>query len=392
MAHAYSLASSPWRSPLAPLFSALVAGCAPNGGSTSASADPSSSPPGGDCFYTDDIILSPDDYELWSMGQNPEWVDPTTGTTGAAPDSTDSGAASTSTDSGASGSDSGESGTTGTASTGDGASSSGGVVLDDMQICRLVCQNVQSDSEYATELSSCSITPTDKTFVVTCQWPASCGGRGHACIGSRGAGDGRDAGARWLARAAHDEAASVVAFAALADELARLGAPAEMLAALAEAARDEQRHAAQVIALAQRRGADIVAPRIADVPARDLLALAVENAVEGCVHETWAALVAAHQARAAHDPALRAAFAEIAADEARHADLAWAIDAWLSEQLDEAARAEVAAARRSAVRALATGLAEAPEHAELVALGLPSPRVALQLCAGLDAALWSQAA
>ncbi|WAS93503.1 ferritin-like domain-containing protein [Nannocystis punicea] len=184
----------------------------------------------------------------------------------------------------------------------------------------------------------------------------------------------------------------MVAFAALADELARLGAPAELLDALAEAARDEQRHAARVTTLARRRGADIVTPTIADTPARDLLALAIENAVEGCVYETWAALVTAHQARAAQDPALRAAFAEIAADEARHADLAWAIDAWLLEQLDEAARAEVAAARRAAVRALATGLAEAPDHAELVALGLPSSRVALQLCSGLDAALWSQAA
>ncbi|WAS93502.1 hypothetical protein [Nannocystis punicea] len=189
MAYAYSLASSPWRSPLAPLLSALVAGCAPTGGSTSASTDLSVSP-GGDCFYTDDIILSPHDYELWSMGQNPEWADPTTGTTSATTDSGDSGAASTSIDSGASGTDSGDSpdsgaastsidsgasGTDsgdstepGTASTDDGASTSGGVVLDDTQICRLVCQHVQSESEYDRELSSCSITPTSKTFIVTC--------------------------------------------------------------------------------------------------------------------------------------------------------------------------------------------------------------------------------
>ncbi|MFY0537727.1 hypothetical protein [Nannocystis pusilla] len=227
---------------------------------------------------------------------------------------------------------------------------------------------------------------------MNCKWPASCGGRGHACVRSRGAGQGPDAGAQWLARAAHDEAASVHAFAALADELARLGAPAELLAALAEAARDEARHTAQVTALARRRGAELVAPTIAEAPPRDLLALALENALEGCVYETWAALVATHQARAASAPELRAVFAEIAADEARHADLAWAIDTWLSGQLDDAGRVAVAAARRNAANALADALADTAEQPELLALGLPSPRAAVHLCAGLDAALWSQAA
>lgn len=51
----------------------------------------------------------------------------------------------------------------------------------------------------------------------------------------------------------------------------------------------------------------------------------------------------------------------------RHAEPAWWLDTWLSGQLDEAARAEVAAARQAAVRALAAALATAPDHAEVIA-------------------------
>ncbi len=69
---------------------------------------------------------------------------------------------------------------------------------------------------------------------------------------------------------------------------------------------------------------------------RSLAALARENAVEGCVRETWAALLAAYQAMSAEDPAFRALMAEVAVDERRHAELAWAIDAWARTRLSAA--------------------------------------------------------
>ncbi|WP_272006742.1 hypothetical protein [Nannocystis radixulma] len=68
----------------------------------------------------------------------------------------------------------------------------------------------------------------------------------------------------------------------------------------------------------------------------------------------------------------------------RHAELAWRLDTWLSGQLDEAARAEVAAARQAAVGALAAALATAPGHAEVIALGVPESRAAAPLYAGLE--------
>jgi hypothetical protein len=59
-------------------------------------------------------------------------------------------------------------------------------------------------------------------------------------------------------------------------------------------------------------------------PARSLEELAVENAVEGCVRETYGALTAIWQARTAKDPSVAAAVRRIARDETRHAALSWA--------------------------------------------------------------------
>ncbi len=133
-------------------------------------------------------------------------------------------------------------------------------------------------------------------------------------------------------------------------------------------------------------------PEIAATPVRGLLAIAIENAVEGCVYETWAALSAAHQARHARDGEVRRAFAVIAADEARHAELAWTIDAWLAARLSASERDEVSAARSGAVLRLRGELASAADELALVQLGLPGPAAALRLAAGLDAAVWAQAA
>ena len=66
--------------------------------------------------------------------------------------------------------------------------------------------------------------------------------------------------------------------------------------------------------------------------------IALENAVEGCVREGYAAIVAALQARRAPAPAFRTTMAAIADDEAAHAQLAWDVDAWLRPHLRRMAR------------------------------------------------------
>jgi hypothetical protein len=80
----------------------------------------------------------------------------------------------------------------------------------------------------------------------------------------------------------------------------------------------------------------------------------------------------------------------IAADEARHAELAWAIDAWLGGLLDPAARAEVDAARHSAATALLVGVAaREPAPALIREAGLPGREQATRLAQGLAATLWA---
>jgi hypothetical protein len=148
-----------------------------------------------------------------------------------------------------------------------------------------------------------------------------------------------------LARAAYLEGVSVPAFRRLARELAAHGAPPALVTGARRAARDEIRHHKMMTALACRFGAEP-----SDVPerfpdhVRPLSEVAIENAVEGCAREALGAVTAAHQARWARDPAIRAGFGVIARDEARHAELAFDVHAWSCARLGAAARRRVRAA------------------------------------------------
>lgn len=64
-------------------------------------------------------------------------------------------------------------------------------------------------------------------------------------------------------------------------------------------------------------------------------------------------MVGAFAAEHATDPAVARAMRVIAADEARHAPLAYAVDAWAGSVLDENGRAQVEAARAEALAGLA---------------------------------------
>lgn len=136
--------------------------------------------------------------------------------------------------------------------------------------------------------------------------------------------------ADWL-RIAQMEHASVAAFHKLGLDLMAHGAPLELLDAVAEAARDEVRHARETFALASRYAGRLLAPGPMPVPTytpASLAQLAADAAREGCVGETLGALIAAEAARVAVDPEVRAVMERVAADEARHAALSWRIVAW----------------------------------------------------------------
>ncbi len=190
--------------------------------------------------------------------------------------------------------------------------------------------------------------------------------------------------AAYFALLAHDEAASVHAFARLHDELRAHGAPPELVAGAARSITDEARHARVMTRQARRRGARrVAAPRVRLQGARSLESLARENAVEGCVRETYGALLMCWQAQHAAEPELRRVFARIAADETRHAALSWEVAQWAEQQLDDRARARVASARRRALRTLANLVESREPCAFDTAIGQPGRAAACALLQGL---------
>ncbi|MBK7399033.1 MAG: hypothetical protein IPJ34_22785 [Myxococcales bacterium] len=145
------------------------------------------------------------------------------------------------------------------------------------------------------------------------------------------------------------------------------------------AADDERRHAHTARALF---GGDAPAEHDGSFAPRDLEAIAVENAIEGCVREAYGALVATHQAETAEDRSVRGFARAIARDERRHAALAFDVARWLDERLDGDARRRVSSARSRAFdELLAEIVASAPDRR----LGLPAPLAARALVEGLRA-------
>jgi hypothetical protein len=187
-----------------------------------------------------------------------------------------------------------------------------------------------------------------------------------------------DLGAR-LGRLAFDEAASVYAFVRLQEELVRLQAPEALARAAGRAAHDEVLHARLMAEHARARGAVLVAPRVRRQRPRALLPMAIENAVEGCVHETFAAVLARWQSIHAPDEALRRTFGRIAGDEARHAALSWAVAGWSSRRLDTRGRMAVRRARRRAVESLRRRLIARRASPVDAQLGIPRPAKATAL-------------
>lgn len=188
-----------------------------------------------------------------------------------------------------------------------------------------------------------------------------------------------DALGRHFAIAAHLEAASVDAFERLRAELAAHGADLALTGAAVVSAVEEVQHAHVTARLAERFGASVETPRVEPRPLRSLFEVALDNAVEGCVRETYGALVAHHQAAHAADAEIRDVMQRIADDETRHAELSWDIAAWAATRLSPSELAQVRQAQREAVATLRAELS-APVHPALVeTAGLPDSASAVAM-------------
>jgi hypothetical protein len=227
---------------------------------------------------------------------------------------------------------------------------------------------------------------TASSVTVQCQ-PGCAVGRRPAGLGGPVLCDTLAAGS-YFAEIAHLEAASVTAFRVLRGELRSHGAPKRLVRAAARAARDEIRHARTTGALARRFGAEPRVPQVAPAQPRSLEAIALENAIEGCVRETYGALLATRQAEHATDPVVRSAMMRIARDETRHAALSWQVSRWLETRLDRAAQQKVARAKQAAAAELIGALANEPEVSFADLAGLPSPAEAAHLASQMQRELW----
>jgi hypothetical protein len=192
-----------------------------------------------------------------------------------------------------------------------------------------------------------------------------------------------------LEECAHLEAASVPAFERLGRELESLGAPAGLTRLCRRAAGDERRHARVMSQLARTYGARAPAVELDTMAARDAVTLAVDNAVEGCVRETFGALVGLHQASFAKDVRVRRAMRSIAHDEIRHAAVSWKISAWLEPRLSPRDKERVRRERVRAVSELRREASVEPSADLRDALGLPNAEVATRMMNELARTLWA---
>ncbi|MEM6994222.1 MAG: ferritin-like domain-containing protein [Myxococcota bacterium] len=137
------------------------------------------------------------------------------------------------------------------------------------------------------------------------------------------------AGRRWLA-IARSEHASIAAFSDIALQLMQLGAPPHLIEGCHRAALDEVRHARDALGIACALTGDRLDLGALPQPPRStptLRSVALDALIEGCIGE---GVAAARAARGADDaePDVAAVLRGVAADETRHAALAWSTLRW----------------------------------------------------------------
>lgn len=162
------------------------------------------------------------------------------------------------------------------------------------------------------------------------------------------------------------EHASIASFSRFVLHLVALGAPPELVRQAQQALADEIEHARSCFALASVYAGAPVGPGPLAVDEAlagpvTLVTAAVAAVREGCIGETLAAYQAEVAAAGAREPVTRRMLEGIAADEARHAALAWRFVAWAMEQGGAPVREAVARAFAEHGEALVRREPERPE-------------------------------
>ena len=110
---------------------------------------------------------------------------------------------------------------------------------------------------------------------------------------------------------------------------------------------------------------------------KDIFEVALHNAVEGCVHETWSALIANWQsAHLEEDPDLCIIYHKIGQDETNHGQLAWDLHHWFLSQLTKNQQKTI---KKSQQQAIARLLINNGNMEYIAGLGLPTTQQAQML-------------
>lgn len=181
--------------------------------------------------------------------------------------------------------------------------------------------------------------------------------------------DARRALAEHWAAIGRLEHASIASFARVTLQLLALGAPSELVADTQAAAGDEVRHARLAFGLASVYAGRPLGPgpiALGDaMPASDPAGVLRALVDEACVGEVLGAAEAGSAAAGCTDPIVAGILAEIAADEARHAALAWRTLRWLVERWPELRSLARVWLAQQLDGALAVGRLHAPESGAL---------------------------
>ncbi|NUO48389.1 MAG: ferritin-like domain-containing protein [Polyangiaceae bacterium] len=223
------------------------------------------------------------------------------------------------------------------------------------------------------DVDSCKLTTIEfSQGAVECTFIPDCssGRRPHRLVAPRS--KRRATAASYFARAAHLEAASVIAFVDLARELALHGGAEDLVRASIRSAVEEARHARLMTRLALAAGVRPEPVIVRPFEPRSLEAIALHNAEEGCAGEAFGAALLAAQAKRARSAAFRAVAPSIAADEMRHAAFSIELGSRLGVRLGSGLRRRARDARVEALSRISRDHEHEASRAEADVLGMPS--------------------
>lgn len=193
---------------------------------------------------------------------------------------------------------------------------------------------------------------------------------------------------QYLADMTAMETAAITAFDYLTRELEAYDAPEALIARARQAVLEEARHAEMAGLLSASYEAEMTEVTVDDFSLRSLYDIALENAVEGCVNETFAAACGLWQSEYAQLEVFREVIAHITDEEMGHAELSWAIHQWVMPQLSQVEQEQIRVAQAEAVESLVKDFKQESNPVLQQAFGLPTKEDAARLFAQLKDSVW----